>query len=117
MDAHAHVALAAHGRLARVDAHPDAKVAVLGPRVVCEPELAGNGSRDGALGTAERDEERVALRVDLAAVVLCEGFAQDPAMVVEGLTVELPPEELEQLRRALDVCEEEGDGAYGQFVD
>ena len=91
VDAEADVALAAHGRLARVDAHADPELASpSGQSCSASRRWHAIGSSDGVLGPAEGDEERVALRVDLVAAVLGEGLAQDPLMVVERLAVALP---------------------------
>ena len=43
------------------------------------------------------------------------GLAQDPLVIGERLAVAVAAELLEQLRRALDVGEQEGDGADGKF--
>ena len=71
--------------------------------------LAGRG--DGARRGREGDEERVALRVDLDAAVRGEGVAQHAPVLGERLRVRLGPERVQQPRRALDVREEERDGA------
>src|ERR1700682_1763917 len=59
----------------------------------------------------ERDEERVTLRVDLDAAMRGERFAQDAPMLGERLCVVSGAERVQELRRAHDVGEEEGDGA------
>jgi len=51
---------------------------------------------------AKREEEGVALRVDLLAAVLSECSAQDPAVLGHHLAVPVS-QLLEQARRALDV--------------
>ncbi len=58
----------------------------------------------------EGNEERVALRVDLDAVVSRERFSQGAAVLREEIRVARSVL-LEEPRRALDVGEEEGDGA------
>jgi len=58
----------------------------------------------------KREEERVTLCVDLDATVANEGVSQYPPVVGECLRVCLGPELVQQLRRALDVGEHEGDG-------
>ena len=67
--------------------------------------------RRRSLGGRERDEERVALGVDLDAAVSGERIAQHAAVLGERLGVRVRPERVQQPRRALDVGEEEGDGA------
>jgi hypothetical protein len=60
------VPLAAHGRFTRMDPHPDAKLRVLGPDMIRQRALARDRGGDRVLRPSVRDEERVALRVDLA---------------------------------------------------
>ena len=67
----------------------------------------GDGSRRGRKG----DEEGVALGVDLDAAVGGEGVAQEAAVLGQRIGVALGAEGVEQLRRALDVGEQEGDRA------
>ena len=72
--------------------------------------LSDNGSRQSGVRAGERKEERIALRVDLAALAISHRLAQDPAVDFEDLAV--PVAELPQKPgRALDVREEEGDGS------
>ncbi len=59
----------------------------------------------------EGEEERVALRVTLYAVVCCAGFANHPPVLGECLGVRPCAELVKQLRRALDIREEERDSA------
>jgi hypothetical protein len=66
---------------------------------------------EGVAGAAEGDEERVALRVDLLAPVRGEDLPQQPLLVGQQFAVPSPAELLEQPGRALDVREQEGDGA------
>jgi hypothetical protein len=73
-----------------------------------EVALRGDGSGDGVLRSRERDEERVALGIDLMAAVGGEGLAQDPLMLRENIAVPRP-ERLEERGRPLDVGEEKGD--------
>src|SRR6478672_5062139 len=65
------------------------------------------------MASRERDEEGVALRVDLVAVVGRHGVADDPVVLREhrGVTV---AESLKEAGRALDVGEQQRDGACGQ---
>jgi len=59
----------------------------------------------------EGEEEGVSLRVDLDPVVASAGFADDPAMLRQGIRVALGAELMQEPRRPLDVGEEEGDSA------
>ena len=98
------VALVRHDRLAGVDAHAHADRARL-ERVA---RVGGRGH--GVRCARERDEERVALRVDLDAVVSRERISQGAAVLGEELGV-AGSVLLEKPRRALDVGEQERDGA------
>ena len=68
MDLHANVIRAGDERLAGVDAHPDANVDTVRPGGATEHPLRIHGARDSVRGTGERDEERIALCVDLVPV-------------------------------------------------
>ncbi len=104
VDVHAHVALVRHERLAGVEADADAD------RPGCEAFSRFLGGAHGLDRSRERDEERVSLRVDLDAVMSCEGCSQRRAVLGEevGITVSVLTE---KARRALDIREEEGDRA------
>lgn len=115
MDAEADIALAGGPRLSRVQAHSHAHPQVLGPGVAFERALRIDRARDGIAGTGEGDEERVSLHVDLPAAMCLEAVAEDALMVGEDLVV-ASPQLLEEPRGALDVSEEECDGA-GRQVD
>jgi hypothetical protein len=58
----------------------------------------------------EREEERVALRVDLGPARLAERLADEPPVVARDLGVAVA-QLLQQPRRAFDVGEDEGDRA------
>ena len=107
VDVDPHVALVRDDRLAGVDSHADADRAPL-------ERLTPVGCRgDRVGGSGERDEEGVTLRVDLDAAVPRERLPQRAAVVVEEVCVSRPVL-LEEPSRALDVREEEGDGAGRQ---
>jgi hypothetical protein len=109
MDVHADIALLGQERLPGVESHADADRAGL-ERL---PRIFGSRCRISRAG--ECDEEGVSLRVDLDAVVPREGVSQGLAMLGEQVAVAvamLP----QQPRRALDVGEEEGDGAGGKIA-
>src|SRR6266516_7725111 len=99
-----------HAWVAGVQAHADADFVAVGPRMFCQRSLCLCCGAGGVLCGAKDDEECVALGVDLVAVMRIERSAQHAAVVREQLWVELS-RTLEQLRRALDVGEEQGDGA------
>jgi hypothetical protein len=71
--------------------------------------------RERTISRRERDEERIALRIDLDAAVRAERLAQNEPVRVECIRVPFRPELVEQSRRALDVPEEKGDGARRKF--
>ena len=104
---------------ALVDVEPD--VTLLGQsRLACvqphsyldgaarEGALAVAGSGDGVRGPRERNEEGVALGIDLDAVAFGDGRAKQPAVLVKCLRI-VVTELVQELRRALDVGEEERD--------
>jgi hypothetical protein len=62
----------------------------------------------------EDGEERVALAIDSPAAGCGEGLADQAVMDCQELAVPVAAERLQQLRRALDVGEDEGDGAGGK---
>ncbi len=86
-----------------MNAHPHADW----PPAECRLRLCGGG--EGAVRLRKRDEEGIALRVDLDAAVRREGFAHEALVLGERSGVGLGAELVEQPRRALDVGEEEGD--------
>jgi hypothetical protein len=98
----ADVALLGQERRARVQAHPHRELERL-------LRLARRGERAG--GGREGDEEGIALGVDLDPVVAGEGLAQDAPVGGERFGVRLRAQLVQQPGRALDVGEEEGDGA------
>jgi hypothetical protein len=87
VDAESDVALAADGRLARVDPHAHAERAPVGPCVLGEAALRRERGRHRVLCPTERDEERVPLRVDLVAAVFGERVTQDPLVIGERLAI------------------------------
>ncbi len=109
-DVEPEIPLAADGRLARVQAHPHPDDRAVRPLVGGVGALRLDRGRDSVAGAGEGEEERVALRVDLDAPALAEPLAHQPAVVAEDALVPLA-EELQERRRALDVAEDEGDGA------
>ena len=102
------VAFGGEQRRAGVQADPDAN----------RPGRKRLGHRGGRSDRSRRrgkgEEERVALRVHLDAALGSARLADHAAMLGERLGVRLCAQLVEQLRRALDVREEEGDGAGGK---
>ncbi len=72
--------------------------------------LASSRRRDSVGSARERHEERVALGIDLDARVCGEGIPQQPPVLGKKVGV-CRSVLLKESRRALDVREEEGDGA------
>ena len=109
------VAVGRERRVTGVDPHPHSDRGPFRPCLFGQRALCSDGCLDGVLRAAERDEERVALRVDLLAARLLEGPAQEPAVRREHVAVgvaQLPEED----RRALDVGEQKGHGAARPLV-
>src|SRR5437764_8488326 len=93
---------------ARVHADPHSECATVRPLVLRECALRVGSSAHRVLRTSERDEERVALRVDLVPVVPYKRIAQQEAVILERRGV-AAPELVQQLGGSLDVGEQEGD--------
>ena len=110
MDVFAHVPLVGQQRRPRVQPapHPDLARCELPRQLLCRRERPRRGR--------ERDEERITLRVHLDAVVVRASFTDHAPMLGKRLGIGLGPELVQQLRRALDVREEEGDGAGGKVA-
>ena len=109
MDVDPDVALAGRDGRSRVDADPHAH----GPRL--EPLASLARRRERLVRRAEDVEERVALRVDLRAAVPLERLPQDAPVLAEHGRVAVA-ELVQELGRALDVGEEEGQPAVGQLA-
>ncbi len=110
MDVEADVGLRREARLPGMETDPDADFAALRPRLGGQRALRPHGCRHGAGRGREGHEEGVALGADLHAVAGREGLAEQLLVTLEqgGPAVSL---RAEQAGRALDVAEEEGDGA------
>ena len=106
VDGEADVAVGANVGLAGVQPHAHAHLGALGPLVLGEGPLGHAGGLDRCARTAEDDEERVALRVDLDPAAVGERLAQHPVVGSEHLAVAVTAKPLEQARRALDVGEQ-----------
>jgi hypothetical protein len=77
-------------------------------------ELALNCREEPVSGAGERDEERIALRVDLVSPVRIEGCPEQALVLVENVAVMLP-KLFDESRRPFDIREEKGDRAAWQF--
>jgi hypothetical protein len=113
-DVEPEVALLADRRLARVQPDPHVHRDPAWPVVRDVRPLHLGRRRDRVARAHEREEERVALRVDLDAVVRGERAAHEPPVIRQHLGVAVA-QLLEQRGRALDVGEGEGDGAAGKL--
>jgi hypothetical protein len=96
----ADVALIGQSRLACVQPHTHA----YRPAGKCTLAVRSSGQRVRCAG--ERDEERIALCVDLEALMLGKRASESPAMLVQRLPV-VVAELVQQPRRALHVREEQ----------
>jgi hypothetical protein len=105
MDVDADVALVGKERSAGVDSHADLDR-------ICGKVLLRLLRRGyGISSSAECEEERIALRVDLRAAHGAEGLAHDAAMIARDHGIARVAELLQQPGRALDVSEGKGDGS------
>ncbi len=114
-DVEAEVALLPDVRLARMDPHAHEHLLTAGPVVLVESSLGVDRRGDCVARPGEREEERVALRVDLRSAVRAERLAHEAPVVGRHPPVVLVAELLQQARRAFDVGEDERDGAAGQL--
>jgi hypothetical protein len=110
VDAHPDVSLTPDERLACVDPHPHADGDAVGPGLRSERTLRCHRRAHPVTRPRERDEECVALRVDLVTAELFNRRAKQPGVCGKNLVVPVP-ELLQQSRRPFDVTEEKGDGA------
>ena len=82
MDAEADVALAAAGRLARVDPHAHAQLATFRPRVLGQPALTLQRRRRHPWQRRKATKNESPC-VSISSVVLGEGLAQNPPVIGE----------------------------------
>src|SRR5439155_26730097 len=92
--------------LAGVDADPDARESAISS----ERALRVDCRSDGLARRAERDEERVSLRVDHFTAVFGDRVLQDALVHRQKLAVAISAQIAEHLGRPLDVGEKEGAG-------
>jgi hypothetical protein len=114
-DVHAEVPLLADGRLPGMEPHADLHLGALWPLVLGQRALAGDGTRDGVTRPCEREEERVALGVDLPTSRLAQLLPQNPPVVPVHVLIPIA-ELLEEASRPLDVGEQKCDGAPGELA-
>ena len=110
MHIHADVARPLDERLARVERHSHADLHASRPPLGGDRPLRLDVHSEGVDRARERDEERIALGVDLEAVPFRERGAQEPALLGEQVGVFLP-QAFQQPGRTLDVREQERDRA------
>ena len=104
VDGEPDVLVARGRRLARVHADPDAQVDALGPVVRGQRALRRDRRVDGVPRPAERDEERVAVGVELAARRRRPGAAEQALVIAEHGAVARRRSRRSERRRALDVA-------------
>jgi hypothetical protein len=109
VDVDANVALLGEQRLSGVDAYADTDWSV----VQCV--LCATCGRESVSRAGERDEEGIALRVDLDATVRREHLAQQTPVLPEKVGVRVA-EFAQQSSRALDIREKERDGPARQLA-
>ena len=102
------VALVADRRLARVEAHSHPDLRTVRPGVGAQGALGSDRSSRGVARAREREEEGVALGVDLGPAGASERLADEPPVLANDLRVAIS-ELLQEPGRALDVREDERD--------
>jgi hypothetical protein len=111
----AHVAVASGLTLARVHAHPHAHALPVRPGFLSQPTLGRDRRGDRLAGGTEDREEGVALGADLHPSVRHQRLAKDGSVAFEHLSI-LLAQGLKEARRAVNVGEQEGDGADREVV-
>src|SRR5690242_1792207 len=104
MHAKSLVALLSQRRLPGMNADPNLHLGALGPFVLGQSTLTRDRRRHSFFGPAERHDERIALRADLATTVLFEGSPEEPVMLQKQIDVPIAQTN-HQPGRALDVAE------------
>jgi hypothetical protein len=115
MDGKTDVALTREFRLAGMDAHPNANRSAARPALLSERTLALRRRENGVLRPLERDEERVALVVDLDATIGLERPPKEAVMLGQQGRV-VATQRLEQASRALDVGEQKRRRGRGRLI-
>ena len=114
IDLDAFVSRAGCGGLAGVQAHPNPDGRALGPVVRGESPLALDGGGERVLWACEYREEGVTFRPDLSATVFAVRIAEDRALRLQEVGI-VRPQCGGQLRRPLDVAEQEGHSSGRQL--
>ena len=110
VDVRSYVALGGHVRRSGVDSHAHADWSSL--EHLLRFSRGGNGAGCGWKG----DEERIALRIHLDAVVSSERLAKRPTVLHQRLCVVGGAQLLQEPRRTLDIGEEKRDGSGGKVA-
>ena len=108
------VTITGHLWVSGVDAHAHLDLDSVGPDVLGQRRLGGSGSLGRLTGAGEGHEERLRLAVDHHSLVGVERLFQQTAVLSDHLLVSLA-ETVLQLRGALNVGEEQSDGAVREF--
>lgn len=103
-------------RLTRMESHTHSRALLPGPVVAIELELHFERRGDAGGGRGERGEEGVALRTHLSAVVALEAIADDAVVVGKYLGVDIFAQTPNEIRGALDVGKEKGQGLNSEIV-
>jgi hypothetical protein len=113
VDCEAGIAAAGGDCLTRVQSHPYLDSHVVRPLVSRKRELAIHCREEPVSGAGKRDEEGIALRVDLVSTVGIKSHPQQALVLVENVAVALA-KLFDESRRPFDVREQEGDCAAGE---
>ena len=108
------VALLPDDGLSGMQPHPHAHLATLGPGVLRKRPLRDHHGFQRRVRAAEREEEPVALRVDLTTLARLSRLPEDAPVLTEHSSISVA-EPYEQPCRAFDVREQEGDSALVQL--
>ena len=107
MDVDAKIVLVGEDRMPGMHPHANPELRVFGPGVLGHRALGNHGRLGRRTRIVEGDEEFVASAVDLRPVGVVDRSA-DEMPVLDQHAVPLVFEPVRQLRRPLEVCEEEG---------
>src|SRR5262245_53176534 len=95
-------------RLTGVDSHPDSQLRSVGPFLLCERPLRVDCGENRFARVCERDEEGIALGVDFVPAMACECLAEQRLVRGQRLRIAFT-EPRDELSRAIDIREQEGD--------
>ena len=109
-DVEPEVALFPEGGFAGMQTHSNLDLGFSRPALGAEPQLSCEGATHAVTCPRKREEQGVALSVDFGSSGIGRRLTNDTAMLRNELPVTIA-ELLKQPGRALDVAEEEGDGA------